>query len=140
MKRVLIGLFIGILAFIGLRYYLIIKKVDYPVNRDKGWNYGEVMHILPTVNHNRFLIKMSFVKPLAAAPLLHVGKAATVTGAITDTEGRFWMFDSPGLAPDTKYMLTLTDSRGNKLCDPWPLKTFPHPDSSPERARLLIYT
>jgi len=140
MKKISLVLIILIAAFIGLRYYLIGKPVDYPVNRDPGWNHGEVFHILPTVNHERFLIKTSFTKNLADPPVLKVGQATVVKGVRTDTEGRFWMFDAGGLAPDTEYELVLTDVGGKSLCDPWPLKTFPHPDSKPERVRLLIYT
>lgn len=140
MKKILYGSVIFVAAFIGLRYYLIIKPVDYPVNRDPGWRHGEVFHILPTVNHQRFLIKTSFMRPLTDAPVLRVGHAGAVKGVKTDTEGRFWMFDARGLAPETEYRLELTDAAGQKLCDPWPLKTFPHPDANPERVRLLIYT
>jgi len=140
MKKILLGLFLLIAAFIGLRYYFIIKPVVYPVNHDPGWNHGEVFHILPTVNHERFLVKISFMKQLAEAPILRVGQTAVVKGEKTDTEGRFWMFDAGGLAPDNEYELALIDADGKKLCDPWPLKTFPHPDSNPKRVRLLIYT
>ena len=140
MKKIFLGFLLVVAAFIGLRYYLIVKPVDYPVNRDPGWNHGEVFHILPTVSHERLLIKTSFTKNLADPPDLKVGRTVAVKGVRTDTEGRFWMFDAGGLAPDTEYELVLTDAGGKKLCDPWPLKTFPHPDSSPKRLRLLIYT
>ena len=140
LRKLILGLFLFIAAFIGLRYYLIVKPVDYPVNRTPGWNQGEVFHILPAVNHERFLIKTSFTKNLADAPVLKVGQAAMAKGVKTDSEGRFWMFDAGGLAPDTEYELILTDDGGKQLCDPWPLKTFPHPDSNPKRLRLLIYT
>jgi len=140
MKRIIVGLLIFVVAILGLRYYLIIKKVDYPVNREDGWNHGQVMHILPAVNHKRFLVKMSFIEPLDKAPVLRVGDAATVTGTMTDTRGRFWMFDARGLSPDTEYKLRLENSAGKKICDSWPLKTFPHPESSPKKVRLLIYT
>jgi hypothetical protein len=140
MKKILLGLILLVAAFMGLRYYLIVKPVDYPVNRDPGWNHGDVFHILPTVNHERFLIKTSFTRRLADAPVLKVGQAAVVKGVKTDTEGRFWTFDAGGLAPDTEYELSLSDAGGKKLCDPWPLKTFPHPNSKPKRLRLLVYT
>jgi len=140
MRKTIIGLAAVIVIITGLRYYLIIKPVEYPVNRDPGWNHGEVFHLLPTVNHRRFLIKVSFQRPLAQAPVLTAGRTAAVKGTKTDTEGRFWMFDVDGLVPDTAYELTLTDGAGKRLCDPWPLRTFPHPDSKPRKVRLLIST
>ena len=45
MKKWLIALLMLIAVFAGLRYYLIIKPVDYPINRDAGWNPGSVLHI-----------------------------------------------------------------------------------------------
>ncbi len=140
MKKTLAILALAFAAFVGLRHYLIIKPVEYPINRDQGWNYGDVAHILPTVNHQRFLIKVSFLKPLAEVPVLKVGGASIVKGAKTDSEGRFWMFDAGGLNPDTEYLLSMTDGKGAALCDPWPLRTFPHPEANPKRLRLLIST
>jgi hypothetical protein len=139
------GLWIGLLlvvlaAFFGLRTYLIVKPVDYPVNYDEDWDEGELVHILPTVNHERFLIKTSFKAPLETVPVLQAGPRKTVRGVMTDTEGRFWMFDIPGLAPDTEYELVLRSGDGRRLCEPWPLRTFPAPDAQPEHVRLLIYT
>jgi hypothetical protein len=140
MKKWFIALLVFVAVFAGLRYYLIIKPVEYPINRDPGWNPGAVLHILPTANHERFLIKVSFLQPISEPPLLQVGQVSPVTGVKTDTEGRFWMFDAPGLAPETQYTLTLKTASGKTLCDPWPLKTFPAPDSDPVCVRLLIYT
>jgi hypothetical protein len=139
-KKIFIGLgfVIGVVA--GLRYYLIIKPVDYPINQDPHWNSGQVLHILPTVNHERFLVKVSFKEPLTGAPLLYVGRDAKTRGVRTDTEGRFWMFNVPGLSPDTEYDLVLKTEDGRGLCDSWPLKTFPAPDADPDHVRLLIYT
>ncbi|RJQ67531.1 MAG: hypothetical protein C4519_23990 [Desulfobacteraceae bacterium] len=139
-KRILIGILVLVVAFIALRTYLIQKPLNYPVNRDMGWNAGDVVHILPIANHERFLIKTSFKRPLQAAPALGVGTLNNVRGVMTDTEGRFWMFDAPELSPDTEYELVLKDAKGQKLCDAWKLKTFPAPDASPEHVRLLIYT
>src|SRR5262249_32664665 len=34
----------------------------------------------------------------------------------------------------------ITDAGGAPLCDGWPLKTFPAPDGTPERLRILAYT
>lgn len=127
-------------GFIGLRYYLIIKPVEYPMNFDPSWHSGNVLHILPTVNHERLLLKVSFLKALQEPPILSVGRTIKAKGIKTDTEGRFWMFDVSGLEPDTEYELLLQDASGDRLCDPWQLRTFPHPDATPKRVRLLIYT
>jgi hypothetical protein len=139
-RRMLIGILVLAVAFIGLRTYLVVKPVDYPINRDAGWNAGDVVHILPTASHDRFLIKTSFQQPLQDVPVLEVGMHKTFQGVMTDTEGRFWMFDVPGLAADTEYELVLKNAGGRELCDAWPLRTFPAPDASPEHVRLLIYT
>lgn len=139
-KKILIGLFLVAAAFFGLRAYLIIKPVNYPINYDKDWNEGDLLHILPTVNHERFLIKTSFKQPLKTPPVLEVNGQKRIPGMMTDTESRFWMFDAQGLSPDTEYELVLKNANGQNLCDPWPLKTFPAPDASPEHVRLLIYT
>jgi len=139
-NRILIGLVVLVVAFFGLRTYLIVKPVDYRINHDPNWNEGKVIHILPTANHERFLIKISFKESLKKPPMLQVGSEKRVAGEMTDTEGRFWMFDAPGLQPQTTYNLELKDHAGQALCDSWPLKTFPAPDAQPEHVRLLIYT
>jgi hypothetical protein len=139
-KRIITAILILVAVFTGLRTWLIVKPVDYPVNHDENWFAGDVVHILPGANHERFLIKTSFRKPLKGIPLLKVGGLKTVSGGMTDTSGRFWMFDVPGLIPDTEYELVLEDAGGSKLCDAWPLKTLPDPDASPEHVRILIYT
>ncbi len=138
-KLWIIGLLIVVVAFWGLRTYLTVKPVDYPINYDKNWNEGKLLHILPTVNHERFLIKTSFKEPLETVPVIEVGEQ-NFEGVMTDTEGRFWMFNAPGLLPDTEYELVVKSKDGEKLCAPWPLKTFPAPDAEPEHIRLLIYT
>jgi hypothetical protein len=38
-----------------------------------GWNAGLVAHLLPTVSHDRILLKASFHEPLRETPLLYVG-------------------------------------------------------------------
>jgi len=104
-----------------------------------GWSPGEVAHLLPAANHERILIKASFRNALKHKPALLVG-GKRVSGRMSDSAGRFWQFDAAGLKADTGYTLQLIDERGSALCAPWPLKTFPSPDASPERLRLLIYT
>lgn len=105
----------------------------------EGWNGGLVAHLLPTVSHDRILLKASFHEPLREVPLLHVG-GRLVAGERTDSEGFFWQFDATGLEPSRPYGLILTDARGRPLCDEWPLATFPAADDQPRQLRLLIFT
>jgi hypothetical protein len=107
--------------------------------REKNWDQGEVQHLIPTANHDRFLIKASFTKPQAAPPELRVG-SIKVRGQSNAAAGDFWQFDVSGLSPSTPYKLTLTSATGRALCEPWQLQTFPAPDSMPDRLRLMIYT
>ena len=115
------------------------SAADTPNIRDRDWDQGLVQHMLPTVNHDRFLIKASFNKPLLAAPELQVG-STRVRGQTNAANGDFWQFDVPGLQPATSYQLSLTASDGGALCEPWTLSTFPAPDAMPSRLRLMIYT
>ncbi|HEY3495008.1 MAG TPA: hypothetical protein VGK73_09995 [Polyangiaceae bacterium] len=103
------------------------------------WNAGQLAHLIPAANHERFLIKASFKAPLSAVPRLTVdGKP--IDGIRTDARGRFWRFDVTSLKPATTYQLRITDPGGNALCDAWPLKTFPGPDTGPEQLRILAYS
>ena len=70
----------------------------------EGWNGGLVAHLLPTVSHDRILLKASFHEPLREVPLLHVG-GRLVAGERTDSEGFFWQFDATGLEPSRPYGL-----------------------------------
>jgi len=90
-------------------------------------------HLLPAATHDRFLIKVSFYQPLRKAPELRV-RSRRVAGQRTDSEGQFWQFDVPGLRPDTTYSLRMDGS------EPWTLRTFPPPDTTVDRFRLLVYT
>jgi hypothetical protein len=107
--------------------------------REDTWDQGRLAHLLPTVSHDRFLIKASFDRPLAAAPDLGVG-TNRVRGQRNPGDGTFWQFDAGGLEPATTYRLSLTGDDGRALCEPWPLSTFPAPDAMPPRLRLMIYT
>jgi hypothetical protein len=107
--------------------------------REGDWDQGRVQHLLPTVNHDRLLIKGSFDRPLLTTPELHVG-ANRVRGQRSTASGDFWQFDVPGLKPATTYQLSLTEARGRPLCEPWTFSTFPAPDAMPSRLRLMIYT
>jgi hypothetical protein len=104
-----------------------------------AWNNGDVAHVLPTVNHQRFLIKASFRTPHRAPPALLVDTRRT-SGRPGDTAGVFWTFDAPDLEPGRRYQLQMLDARGRALCEPWPLATFPSPSERPARLRLLIYS
>lgn len=106
---------------------------------DAEWDQGRVQHLLPTVSHDRFLIKASFNAPLEAAPELFVG-SQRVRGQKNMAAGDFWQFDVPGLQPGRPYRLSLMGGDGKALCEPWSLATFPAPDAMPSRLRLLIYT
>src|SRR5215203_247465 len=106
---------------------------------DRTWDSGDVAHILPAANHERFLIKSSFKQPQHAPPVLLVG-SRKIPGRAGDTRGLFWRFDVTGLEPSRPYTMQILESRGRSLCDPWTLATFPAPGDSPKSLRLLIYS
>ena len=139
--RYIIGMILALvlLAVIVIVYdrYTIMEIAPPP--KDPGWEAGPIAHLLPTVNDNRILVKVSFDVAFDKAPRLKANEKY-FSGTQTDTRGYFWTFDVANLEPDTTYQLVIRDAAGNDLCDPWPLKTFPSPDSRPERLRLLIYT
>jgi hypothetical protein len=107
--------------------------------QEENWDQGEVQHLIPTVSHDRLLIKASFTQAQEAAPELTVG-AVRVRGQANTAAGDFWQFDVTGLSPSTPYKLSLTGAGGRALCEPWSLSTFPAPDATPDRLRLMIYT
>jgi hypothetical protein len=106
---------------------------------DAAWDAGSVVHLLPTVSHERLLLKASFRQPQRLPPVLLVG-GRKIRGITTDTAGLFWAFTAGGLEPGRKHQLQLLDSGGRPLCGPWPLATFPSPAETPGRLRLLIYS
>jgi hypothetical protein len=103
-----------------------------------NWTSDAIDHLLPTVNDRRLLLKGSFTRPLGAASLVIDGRR--VAGQRTDTEGKFWKFDAQNLKPNQTYRLALIDAAGRPLGDPWPIRTFPDPQETPEKLRLAIYT
>ena len=112
-----------------------------PVTDD--WDAGIVRHLLPAVNESQFLIKTSFTRALRETPRLRIqngGSGRFIEGYLNDTSGEFWQFYATELEADTEYQLSLQDSSGNALCEPWPLSTFPSPQQNPERVRVLFYT
>jgi hypothetical protein len=112
---------------------------DAEAQKAARWNQGQLAHLIPVANHERFLIKASFKAPTTGTPRLTVdGKP--IDGIRTDLRGRFWRFDVTSLKASTQYELRITDAAGAPLCDPWPLRTFPAPDTGPEQLRILAYT
>ncbi|NIB43624.1 hypothetical protein HBA55_28710 [Pseudomaricurvus alkylphenolicus] len=103
------------------------------------WNQGELAHLIPLVNHEQLLIKTSFVRAQDVTPYLSID-GRKVAGRPSDTLGRFWQFHAAGLQAGRQYELQLQDRTGKALTDPWPLKTFPHPDATPDQLRILAYT
>lgn len=104
-----------------------------------GWDAGDVTHLIPTASHDRLWIKASFGRSLDAPPVLDVGERR-FAGRPGGTSGRFFAFDARGLEAGTQHRLRIRDASGAPLCAEWPLRTLPHPDSSPERLRLLLFT
>jgi len=102
------------------------------------WNAGDVVHILPTSSHNRILIKCSLRRAISNGVTLRVGNR-TIPGQRGDHKGLFWSFTVEDLAPATRYSLSIWHG-SRALCADWPLTTFPAPDSSPDRFRLLTFT
>jgi len=121
------------------RQFLITTLGAVAPQTGKNWAAGSVRHLLPVVSHDRLLLKASFTQPLAAAPVLRAG-SQKVFGARMDTAGEFYSFYLGGLAPARTYQLELLDSGGKALCEPWPISTFPAPESQPQRFRLFVYT
>src|SRR5260370_35301239 len=63
---------------------------------DENWDQGQVKHLIPTVSHDRFLIKASFESPLLAAPELEVGENPVPAGT-NAARGDFCQLDISGL-------------------------------------------
>lgn len=105
---------------------------------EDGWRQGDLLHLVPGANHERFVVKCSFRTP-RTPPVLRVGDLR-VPARTTDSESRYFAFDAQGLRPDHPYSLQLVDETGASLTDPWPLRTYPAPDARPESVRLLAYT
>jgi len=129
------------ILFTLLSFYFFIPYIPInlsPNHPDTNWDHGSVVHILPTASHDRFLMKVSFEHPISN-PSLNVS-GTIVSGDMMDTRGYFWRFDAQNLSANTTYQLTLRDDFNNLLCDPWPLKTFPDPNSEPDHLRMVVYT
>ncbi len=128
-----------IISLVIFYFYIPFIPVNVSPNHpDSEWDSGDIVHILPTVNDNRILLKTSYNKPIYN-PTLKIGNKL-VSGVQLDTNRYFWSFDVKNLIPDTTYELTLLNGIGGKLCDPWTLKTFPSPEATPESLRILAFT
>lgn len=103
------------------------------------WRAGPLLHVIPTANHERLLVKISLRSPSAEAPHLRVD-GRQVPGTQTDVAGRCFQFDVSNLGPATTYELQLVAPDGGTLSDPWPLKTHPAPDAEVDHLRILAYT
>lgn len=109
-----------------------------PAFAEDDWRAGTLQHLIPAASHDRVTLKCSFADPLDFVPMLRLGRRL-VAGRSTDSERRFFYFDTEGLAPDTEYAAQLLGG-GETLCDPWPLRTFPMPSARPGSVRFLAYT
>ena len=114
----------------------------------RRWLEGRPDFASPAADHQRILVKASFLRAQRSAPILMLGDVA-VQGRASDSEGLHFSFDSAWagkLRPATEYSLRLHEASlggavaGDALCDAWPLRTFPAPDSLPDHVRLLTYT
>ncbi len=127
----------GAAVFRGVPLGLLAEQGAPPTAQ--GWDSGTVRHLLPQVSDSRMLIKASFTRPLASAPTLRVG-TTDVIGRMNDTTGEYWQFYASDLVSGRRYELSLRDSGGASLCEPWSLATFPGRDTRPERFRMLFFT
>ncbi len=103
-----------------------------------GWRHGNLAHLIPAANHERFAVKCSFKSSRESVRLKVDGRL--VSGKQIDNDGKYFSFDVAGLEPDRQYKLQLLDSKDKAITDSWPLSTFPAPDASPSSVRLLTYT
>jgi hypothetical protein len=109
-----------------------------PYEEETNWSAGDVAHLLPAASHDRILLKASFHRPLRAAHLQLAGRE--FEGRRSDAGGLHYSFDARALTPDRTHTLQLRDAAGDRLCDPWPLRTLPAPNAAPRRLRILLYT
>lgn len=121
------------------------RSFDFPSVRvgaahaaEVDWDAGALFHILPTVNHERILLKCSFTVPLDQTPEIFAD-GRRIYGQRTDSWGRFWQFDIASLAPATEYRLELRSGGGGPLAQPWDLSTFPDLDSAAEHVRVAFF-
>jgi phosphodiesterase/alkaline phosphatase D-like protein len=104
----------------------------------EAWDSGALFHVLPTVNHERILLKCSFRTALTEAPELRAD-GRRIGGQRNDTAGRHWQFEADGLDPARTYGLELVSGDGAPLAEPWEIATFPAPDAEPDHVRIGFY-
>lgn len=80
-----------------------------------AWEAGEVVHILPTANDRRILVKVSFRRKQDRTPFLKVD-GRLIAGKPTDSGGLFWSFDADQLQPARSYNLQLVSAAKKALC------------------------
>ena len=103
-----------------------------------AWSGGKIQHLIPLVNSDSLMLKVSFSEP-QSSPVLRVGQNR-FPGQQTDTLGRFWSFRAAGLESNQAYELTLLAQDGTSFAEPWPLKTAPSENNNTESVRLLIFS
>ncbi len=103
------------------------------------WDSGALFHVLPSVNHERALLKCSFNAPLNEAPELHID-GRRIAGQKTDTRGQYWAFDANALTPSTAYSLEIRSGAGHALAEPWSISTFPDPSSDIAHVRIAFFS
>lgn len=106
---------------------------------ESNWDAGELYHVLPTVNHDRILLKCSFNSPLSQSPELHID-GRRIPGIRTDSRGLFWAFDAGELQSSKEYRLELRAGNGRTLAEPWKLSTFPDPSSDIDHVRVAFFS
>lgn len=94
-------------------------------------------HILCPCSDSQISVTLS-TQASMQTPTLRCGDHLS-SGAMVDSEGKHWQFAINGLRADTEYSLQVRDA-GSDVGTSWPLRTFPSPDSIPEKFKLLSYT
>lgn len=97
-------------------------------------------HILPAVSHDRFRIKVSFDAFVRNSPPILRVNGNAFKGEQLEPLSHHWAFNVENLEPETEYKLELFDGARRLLYGPWPLRTFPAPDTPVSRFRLMVYT
>ena len=106
--------------------------------QESDWDAGKLFHLLPTVSHDRALLKCSFREALGQAPEI-TADGRRITGRRTDSRGLFWEFDIVALKSGTDHKLEIR-SEGRTLAEPWSISTFPELESDVGHVRIAFYT
>ena len=103
-----------------------------------NWSAGTIQHLIPLVNNDSLLLKVSFVEP-QQSPVLKIGQN-NYRGEQMDTFGRFWSFSVTGLETSQQYELSLEDESGKRFADSWPLTTAPSENDRSENLKVLMFS